>query len=904
MTHSEAFPDYTWSLPTPEVEYNGHEFLGKRKNNITKIILWWDITNVPLRNRLGISFYHWSWIWWDLNNINFSDFVDFRDTIQASIISPNFPWYTLKLTVNNNRTYLSIDLWSGLYPNELFQLGVLNEDTNERIIGSNALVNGIPWIPWTYIEIIVSSVTMNTEIINLSEKNFNITTDKVFYKGNKQTSLLWSYLWWSNPENVQRNSPKVFYPSDWQYSFVFNTNWINNNYNSWQTNTYTNLSQIVKDININLLNLWSVFTLIAIWEDRIIIWDNNWTPLLNWDQYFIDNNYVEINLTIFNPIQSWIIDSFIPWNISLNLTYNSWESMYYGSLPQTGWCPEDIVSFKNHYFVWQTPWTPWKTVLWWDYRDVLWPIYPWVILIWDNNKPNSYANTLSSTNINDFVNEIYDHFNTFVNDFSVSTWVSIIVEAVWDNGIVIYLQWWDNPDNLQFTFNSSTYWYLDWDDEDPDNDWIWWIQPSEFILWATVSWPCEVIENTQDTFKPSEDFVQFIKPEISGTFTGDAIWWSFPELTQWWSVPAFTPWIYEMNLFFETNWIVSWIDLDPTYYNTFRDVIDDINTNFQTNWSVFKVLNSWNNRIVVTDSDLNILNDWDPYFAANNYVTIQIEIFSQNDSAYLVLPFSDGASFTVTDIQFTKQFSWLHYGWMVYPTLGWLKPTVPTPMIRYLKNWYRNSKPPTADGSILFQAYFTEADRWVLDYEPEIYLYFVKVWGWYKNHANKRIRKRIAHMAKTDINGLPISAKLSINPRLKGKSDRSNIHETERWLNWWPKDMKTTFRVKPFQFLWRIYAAINSNGTWSFPIAKLNWNKSWTGTEFPPTFAKTSIWDQNNAPNKERKMIACFKLVIRNPLDPLGYPIESDISNFFIIEPRGDNNLQTLYWNRQVKVNG
>ena len=336
----------------------------------------------------------------------------------------------------------------------------------------------------------------------------------------------------------------------------------------------------------------------------------------------------------------------------------------------SGDSPLQEVNYDNHEFLWKKKIEITQTIFGWDVSSINFTstieatifhtIGSWVTLL-----PNIYADLIA----------LQTAMQANIFDLQYPWYTINIITNLWHSYFTI-------TGSGTFPINGFQLWLLDlssgiyiiWPNADATN--------ITFNTWNSF-WTTEIVKMTEKVFVNATDKALFIKPKIDYIYSWKPKWWSYPENNQWWTVPSFTAWSYEMNLFFETDWIVSWIHINPTYYNTFRDIIDTINTNFSINWSSFRVINSWNNRILVTDNQFNILEWWNSYFSNNNYVTIQIEIFSFNDAAYLILPNSDAKDMGVDNIEIIKQLSWLHYWYL--PSSNWSSWQLPTPKIRLEK---------------------------------------------------------------------------------------------------------------------------------------------------------------------------------------------------------------------------
>lgn len=209
------------------------------------------------------------------------------------------------------------------------------------------------------------------------------------------------------------------------------------------------------------------------------------------------------------------------------------------------------------------------------------------------------------------------------------------------------------------------------------------------------------------------------------------------------------------------------------------------------------------------------------------------------------------------------------------------KTVVPVPKINVLQ-WHWGFGADT----IRLEATYNQADRWILDYEPEIYLYLKKTRDWGRNHIYEtRATQRIAHTPLTDSSWVPISIKKPINPRLNAYTNRPNEMVTERQVDWTKPNMRTVFKLRPFQFIWSVSAW--TNWVWAFPVPVSDWNKaSWT--ERPSTLSSRTMWRQASWAWKQNKvLVAYFKTVIKNP--NWWFPIESDITPAYIIYPDTSN---------------
>lgn len=378
------------------------------------------------------------------------------------------------------------------------------------------------------------------------------------------------------------------------------------------------------------------------------------------------------------------------------------------------------------------------------------------------------------------------------------------------------------------------------------------------------------------------------KYELSRTTRFIGVSEVFPK--QWWVLPDLSAYAWS-NLY---HWVqILWIEPDfcddvAVFDGTAQGVVDILNIRISSCFSylwfspyTFVVVTDLSgNECIVIDNPYNT-----PLDSSIKWQDIRIVLA-------ITWPWYIIGSGAWPDIyQFLNTEAW-DTACLRHPQL--LDTIVPTPKITYV---WGTPLQWTFD----IEVSYNNADRWILNYEPEIYLYMSKTSGWRKNHSVRNKRRRIAHMAKTDSLWQIISKKTIINPRLHASTSRVNQHDTE-WDVVNSSDMKTPITISPFQFLWRV--GWGTNGIGSFPILESNWNVSWTWSEYPATLSRRSSWDQNDRPNSDKIIVMYFKTVIRNPLDPRWFPIESDLSEALVIKPvNADTTRPWEYHTWSVRIN-
>lgn len=424
----------------------------------------------------------------------------------------------------------------------------------------------------------------------------------------------------------------------------------------------------------------------------------------------------------------------------------------------------------------------------------------------------------------------------------------------------------NNP-NQQWTFPGVV--AFTWDN-DTDANWFQW------LLYETidVKW-CELITLWNKDFDCKTDELIFISNSTTQNIDWEVFGWSSPEWIKWSNIPSWDNRSWSVWITVETDWLGSstfWPIVNT--YSSFSWVIDELNNMLISYGSSLRLL--WwvdGNRIFVTRVDGTIIVwDTDSYLTTVSYVNMEVVIEDSVTNNDWLIKWINPKWFIVNNVVASSWSGGMFRGKI---PCSWI--TVPTPQISIL-SWFWS----TWSNSISFVAKYNESDRWILDYEPEIYLYFKKKRrgtnsGW---RHNIRYRHKLAHSPQS-LWWSSTSLKKDVNPRLNA-STNSRVVTTEWLVDWTQTDMTTIFTLSPFQFLGSI--AYGDAWTWTFPMLKSDWNKNWNGTLFPSTFTTKSISKQDSWQWRPvTHMTAYFKTVIRNP--KWGHPIESAESYPIIIYP-------------------
>ncbi len=546
-------------------------------------------------------------------------------------------------------------------------------------------------------------------------------------------------------------------------------------------------------------------------------------------------------------------------------------------MTQINWwqsCPKNVVKYNWHQFIGKKQ----QQVLWWDYRAFAFDINSETVTVvfTDNSTWTSQSfwawdlNWLWSKIINDFyyTNFVPLSWNTTQLSYIVSWW------------FMYFLVTWAVNNNLQITIrNDNTWVWADWS-VDPESDWLEWRMPSLF----SISWwntKCDIIELWNKDFDCANDEIFFISEWNQQTIDWEVFGWSEPEWVQWSNIPVRDNRSRLLQMNVDTDGI-GYTTLWPVTnaFTSWAALIDELNNMLIWYGSTFRLIwwVDWN-RIFVTQLDWTIVVwDSDPYLTSNIYNNLELVIEDATTNSDWLIKLRNPKWFSVSNVE-----AWSWASGMFVWKIPCSSVVVPTPQISIAGSigirW---------NNVISFVAKYNESDRWILDYEPEIYVY-VKKKRRGSNASGKhniRYKHKLCHSPQRDTNVWSLSLKKDVNPRLNANPDRNLT--TEWLIDWTQTEMTTQFTVSPFQFL----GSVPYGDTWtgSFPMMKADWNSLWSGTVFPATMATKSLYKQNDWQWRPlTHMTLYFKTVIRNP--NWWHPIESTESYPIVIYP--DVNINT-----------
>lgn len=176
------------------------------------------------------------------------------------------------------------------------------------------------------------------EVIDMTEKQFDIDTDKVFYfsgTNGATLSLTGDYMGWSLPLGVQWNIPFVSGESYSESGLEIETDGLPVNNFSNAPQTYTTLQEYVDYVNSQASLYGSSFRISLQGAGYIFLTDLSANPLPDGDPYIIANNFANFSLILEGATIGWIFKGYNPKPMPLvshPYQYPSYSSMHYGAI--------------------------------------------------------------------------------------------------------------------------------------------------------------------------------------------------------------------------------------------------------------------------------------------------------------------------------------------------------------------------------------------------------------------------------------------------------------------------------------------------------------------------------------------------------------------------------------------
>ena len=324
------------ACPDTIVDYNLHKFIGAKTNAQT--VSGWDFRNFvidPLTNSLRIVF---------SDNVTAVVYNFGASTISDLMAKINDSWLDFVANTGNTTTLnfvLSEDFGYieilGAQQNNL-QFNLL--DTNSEIwyIGGafDPESDGDGAQPQN---MQIGLGVEECEVIDMTEKQFDIDTDKVFYfsgTNGATLSLTGDYMGWSLPLGVQWNIPFVSGESYSESGLEIETDGLPVNNFSNAPQTYTTLQEYVDYVNSQASLYGSSFRISLQGAGYIFMTDLAGNPLPDGDPYIIANNFANFSLILEGATIGWIFKGYNPKPMPLvshPYQYPSYSSMHYGAIP-------------------------------------------------------------------------------------------------------------------------------------------------------------------------------------------------------------------------------------------------------------------------------------------------------------------------------------------------------------------------------------------------------------------------------------------------------------------------------------------------------------------------------------------------------------------------------------------
>lgn len=285
-------------------------------------------------------------------------------------------------------------------------------------------------------------------------------------------------------------------------------------------------------------------------------------------------------------------------------------------------CPENVVPYDGHYLIGKSQ----EQLLGWDYRTFAFDVNTEDVVVFFSDNTTSMQSTIGAGNLNDLGTKIVTDF--YISTFVASTGNPTIITYTVDGGFLYFTVVGPLANNLQMTIrNNATGVWAD-GSANPDGDALDGRPPSLFSI--TGNGECEVIEVNNGTYDCSVDEVLVKKNGVS--YTGSVYGWSLPENAGW--HPSNTIFsntsVYDLTLNVETNGLPAQsFSYTGITASTFQQLLSTFNADLATYGSGFRLAGFTDNRVLFTQTDGTTLvaGSTDPYFVANNFVNLVIDIF-------------------------------------------------------------------------------------------------------------------------------------------------------------------------------------------------------------------------------------------------------------------------------------
>lgn len=328
--------------PSNVVEYDNHYFVW-RNATVTPwtIQYWWDVSAIiPYLNQdLVLWFGEQNSVWVSSVQITLFTLQAIAEWFQQQWLDPNYPaWYVLSIEWNN-----LIISWTWVWPAPI--------PLTTFVFGAYDPINWVFLLPtdvdWNYSypdEIITpwTETLWDCEIVRVTPTTFDCTTDEVFFTKPLETiTLNGEYVWWSNPESVQRGTVQQRDNRTWEVNFTdLETDWLPLTTTPSVSQAFASFNALVTELNNQLITYGSTFRLVAVGNDRVLVADINYNVLPAWDPYFSTNQFNNMSVQIVDSVTGeYLIKWTNPKAFTLsNVTYQKWiGGMYKGTIWCWGW---------------------------------------------------------------------------------------------------------------------------------------------------------------------------------------------------------------------------------------------------------------------------------------------------------------------------------------------------------------------------------------------------------------------------------------------------------------------------------------------------------------------------------------------------------------------------------------
>ena len=171
----------------------------------------------------------------------------------------------------------------------------------------------------------IIDLSESCKILPLTANEFDCINDEVlFLKPGSGGVLNGTYVGMSEPESVQWSNIPLFDTRPWKLEMSVDTDGLGTSSFATPSTSYATFADLIDVFNTQLASYGSSFRLIGVTNNRILVTDTTFTPLLATDPYFTTNTFNDIIILIEDGVTTsdWLVKQLSVKNVPLvNVTY-------------------------------------------------------------------------------------------------------------------------------------------------------------------------------------------------------------------------------------------------------------------------------------------------------------------------------------------------------------------------------------------------------------------------------------------------------------------------------------------------------------------------------------------------------------------------------------------------------